>query len=118
MTEQSGLKELTEILEKIRHETGEALNHMYDWTEEDFVGFLERREEYVLAMEPYRSQVNELDKQNITEIMESDTLIRSRMHFLMEEAGEHLKQFGGARVQQKGYQNQYTMDGLFIDKRK
>ncbi|NEU62425.1 hypothetical protein [Paenibacillus sp. ALJ109b] len=114
MTEQSGLSEL---LERIRHDTDEALNNMYDWSEEDFVEFLDRREGLVLAMEPYRSQVNEFDKQYINEILESDILIRARMHFLKEESAEQLRQFGGARVQQRGYQNQYTMDGLFIDKR-
>jgi|GEM_PF-6879088 len=114
MNEQSGLSEL---LERIRNDTDEALNQMYDWSEEDFVEFLERREELVLAMEPYRNQVNESDKRTISEILESDTLIRARMHFLKEESAEQLRQFGGARVQQRGYQNQYTIDGLFIDKR-
>ncbi|WP_433922012.1 hypothetical protein [Paenibacillus taichungensis] len=114
MTEQ---RELSELLEKIRHDTSEALNQMYNWSEEDFEKFLERREEYVSAMEPYRTEVNESDKHNITEIMERDIIIKARMHFLKEEAAEQLRQFGGARVQQKGYQNQYALDGLFIDKR-
>ncbi|MHA7579388.1 hypothetical protein ACX12E_03225 [Paenibacillus vandeheii] len=114
MTEQSGLSEL---LMRISHDTDEALNNMYDWSEDDFVEFLDRREELLLAMEPFRSQVDEFDKQFINGILERDTLIRARMHFLKEEAAEQLRQFGGARVQQRGYQNQYTMDGLFIDKR-
>lgn len=117
MTEHSGQRGLSELLEMIRRDTGEALNRMYDWSEEDFVEFIDRREELVLAMEPYRTQVNESYKRTISEILESDTLIRARMHFLKEEAAEQLRQFGGARVQQRGYLNQYTMDGLFIDKR-
>jgi len=117
MNEQSGPTGLSELLERLKYETGEALNHLYDWTEEDFVEFIDRCENCVYEMEPYRTQLNESDKKNISEIMESDTLIKARMHFLKEEAAEQLRQFGGARVQQRGYQNQYTMDGLFIDKR-
>ncbi|MGG4126689.1 hypothetical protein ABEW19_00355 [Paenibacillus illinoisensis] len=117
MNDQSELTGLSELLERLSYDTGEALNHMYDWSEEDFVEFIDRREKYIYEMEAYRTQLNESDKKKISGIMESDTLIKARMNFLKEEVAEQLRQFGGARVQQRGYQNQYTMDGLFIDKK-
>lgn len=106
------------LLQKLKHLTADVLQRLQFFSEEEFETFAAEREGLVAELMRHKSQITEADRRQIAELLDSDPIILSRMHFLKDEAGNWLERKGAVRVQQHAYQRDYTPDSLFFDHRK
>ncbi|SMF67489.1 hypothetical protein SAMN05661091_0351 [Paenibacillus uliginis N3/975] len=113
-----GDSELNQLLDELEHITNTVIDNLLNMDEEDFEQFVSKRQNIVEQLEPYRSIMNDTDKQKIRAIIDHDPEILEQMHALKQEAGNWMEKRESIRVQQNAYQHAYTYDSLFIDHKK
>lgn len=113
-----GDSDLNQLLDELETITNIVVGNLLNMVEEDFEQFVSKRQDIVEQLEPFRSLMNDIDKQRIRAIIDHDPEILRRMHALKQEAGNWMEKRESIRVQQSAYQNAYNYDSMFIDHKK
>lgn len=111
-------EQLSALLEEWRLLVNKTLETITQLNEDELVKFVDQKAEIINQMMPYRDYVIEADKQLIIAIIKQEQAILGRMEAIKEEAAEWLSKRGIIRSQSQAYNNSYSLDSLFIDRRK
>ncbi|MGG4481038.1 hypothetical protein [Paenibacillus illinoisensis] len=106
---------LLDDLESLSNQTVARLATMED---DDFTLFTEQRAQLVEALAPYREVMDNNHRARIGRILDDDKAILARMHAIKQEAEQWLAKRNTGKIQRNAYQQVYTADSLFFDKKK
>ncbi|MFD2671982.1 hypothetical protein [Marinicrinis sediminis] len=100
--------------------TEEFSKRLENATMDEFVDFIAYRQSVLDELEEYirYTPLNSEEKQTLKKAQAYDEAILSRMTMLRSEAGIWLKQNSEKKIQKKAYNQMYTGESMFLDKRK
>ncbi len=110
--------QLSALIDEWEGLVNQALERINELNEDELVEFVDQKAELVNKIMSFRNVVSEEDKQIISVLTQQEQAIVSRMEALKEDAAEWLSRRGMIRSQSQAYNNSYSMDSLFIDRRK
>jgi DNA-binding protein H-NS len=109
---------MTDEIRKL-HEFTVHLSGAIDQLEmEDLLELVEFRESVINTLLEREEKISELEKQWLSEINKYDELVKARMLEIKEGASVALHNMSKANAQKKSYENQFSGNSYFVDRRK
>lgn len=104
-------------LEQLFETTKQLAEQIEEAEEEQLLNLINNRD-VVLSNLQSQAKVTEKDKQILKEICSFDPIILAKMNGLKDEASQGLDKIKRSRIQKDVYEQSYSAESYFIDKKK